>query len=202
MALTPEEVHQFRAILSLGWSLSRVRDHFNRKVSISYLSKIKSGKNYHCQSSHKKKPGPKPSLSKDQIRELLKSMDNSNPPTLRDMASKYNVSHTLISRIVKRSGRRKVTKPKVHALTKASILKRYSRSWQLYRLLRKNRWTKVVQAMKPGYIYQIIVETGRFNISSLDKKEMKLILKGKFLIQKESWYGLLFLPKDFLGPFL
>ena len=143
-----EQVGQFRALLDLGWSLNRVREHFlksNVVVSREYLSRIRSGKKCHSNGQVKKsKPGPEPKLNSKQIRGILTAIDNSDPPSQRDLALKYEVSQSTIKRVIKKSNRKLVKKPKVHAISRDTIEKRYRRSWQLYMRLRKDRWRKVV----------------------------------------------------------
>ena len=144
---TPEQISRFKEILDLGWSLRRTKENFLKSglnVSVTYLSDIRSGKNRVDRTTAKKKPGPKPKLSAIQVRNILKRVDSSNPPSQRDLASMYNVSQTTINKTIKKHNRRVVKKPKVHGISNDTIEKRYKRSWNLYRLLRKNRWKKVV----------------------------------------------------------
>ena len=144
---TPEQIGRFKEILDLGWSLRRTRQHFldaGLGVSVTYLSQIRSGKDRVNRITSKKRPGPQPKLSASQVLSILKRVDNSNPPSERDLASMYNVSQTTINKTIKKYGRRVVKKPQVHAMSDDTIEKRYKRSWNLYRLLRKNRWMKVV----------------------------------------------------------
>ena len=83
---TSEQVGQFKAILDLGWSLSRVQDHFKKSippviVSQAYLSRIRSGKLSRPKSNNK--TGRKPKLNSGQVRRLLKQVDDVDPPTLK-----------------------------------------------------------------------------------------------------------------------
>jgi len=144
---TREKVGQFQALLDLGWSLSRVKQHFMKSnppvnVSESYLSRIRSGKSSQNQSKSKKevKRGVKPKLNRDRIRRLLKRVDNVNPPTQRELSNDYNVSQTTIHRVIKKSGRKLVIKPTCHTLPESTIEKRAKRSWPLYMRFRKDRW--------------------------------------------------------------
>ena len=144
---TTEQVGGFKSILDLGWSLRHVQRYFKERnvdVSLGYLSVLRSGKDYHLKSSNSKPRGRKPKLSPNQIRAILKRVDNVDPPTQASLAAQYNVSPSTICRLIKKSNRRKVKKPRVHAMSPDTMEKRYRRSWQLYRLLRKNRWRRVI----------------------------------------------------------
>ena len=144
---TPEQIDRFKEILNLGWSLRRTRQHFldaGLGVSVTYLSQIRSGKDRVNRITSKKSPGPQPKLSASQVSSILKRVDNSNPPSQRDLSSMYNVSQTTINKTIKLYGRKVVKKPQVHAMSNDTIEIRYKRSWNLYRLLKKNRWMKVV----------------------------------------------------------
>ena len=50
----------------------------------------------------------------------------------------------LVIKFIKKMNKKRVKKPKVHALTEAAIEKRYSRSWSLYNLLKKDNWKKYI----------------------------------------------------------
>ena len=61
------------------------------------------------------------------------------------MAKKFGVSHSTINyQINNVIDKKKVKKPKGQVLSGASIEKRWKRSWQMYRRLRGQRWTKVI----------------------------------------------------------
>ena len=144
---TLEQIGQFRGILDLGWSLSRVRQHFLKSgvdISKAQLGRIKSGKPNHPPSLNPQTRGTEPNLNPSQVRSVLKQVDHVDPPTQRVLASKYNVSQSTIKRIVKKSNRRLIKKPKVHGLSADTIEKRERRSWPLYMRLKKNGWKKVV----------------------------------------------------------
>jgi len=171
---TSEQVGQFKAVLDLGWSLSRVQDHFKKSiplviVSQAYLSRIRSGKLSRPKSNNK--TGRKPKLNSGQVRRLLKQVDNVDPPTLKEMASKYNVSPSTVHRIIKKNSRRLVKKPKVHAMSPDTIDKRAKRSWPLYMRLKKDRWRRVITSDE-AWIY-LSRQQGKRTIQYLKQEQRR-----------------------------
>ncbi len=71
-------------------------------------------------------------------------VEKADPPTQREMAKVLDVSQRTIGRNIKKLNMKLVKKPKYHALTPATILKRYKRSWPLYLRLRKDRWKRFI----------------------------------------------------------
>ena len=143
---SPEQIGRFEAILELRWSLNQVKGYFRKSnvhVSKSYFGWIRQGKHKEYRKTPVKKRRPKPKLSSVRIRAILKKVDNTDPATQRDLAVKYNVTQTTIFRVIRKSYRRLVKKPKVHAMSPDAIEKRHRRSWGLY-LLRKQIWRKVI----------------------------------------------------------
>jgi len=76
---------------------------------------------------------------------LKKMTENINPITQTSMANKLNTSQQVVSYQINHVlGKKLVQKPKGHILTAKMVGKRYRRSWPLYRLLRGQRWQKVI----------------------------------------------------------
>jgi hypothetical protein len=73
-------------------------------------------------------------------------VEKADPPTQREMAKVLDVSQRTIGRNIKKLNMKLVKKPKGHALTPATILKRYKRSWPLYLRLRKDRWKRFIRS--------------------------------------------------------
>lgn len=144
---SPEQIGEFRAILRLGWSLLDVQNHFQSQgvqVTQQYLSMIRRGKEKRSRNKENETRGRKPKMTPDRIRTLISMTNNTDPPTQRDMATRLTVSPKTVRNHIKKLKRRKVKKPKVHAMTEDTIKKRYARSWALYRMLRLEKWKKVV----------------------------------------------------------
>jgi hypothetical protein len=84
-------------------------------------------------------------LSKSQQSRLRKFFLKDNPPTIKFLAGKFDVSKPTIRYyrdvIFKL---KKLRKRRVHALDARSILQRRARSWWLYRLLIKKGWDKFI----------------------------------------------------------
>src|ERR1700733_9969917 len=101
---TTEQVGGFKTILDLGWSLRHVQRYFKERnvdVSLGYLSVLRSGKDYHLKSTNSTPRGRKPKLNPNQIRAILKRVDNVDPPTQASLAAQYNVSPSTICRLIK-----------------------------------------------------------------------------------------------------
>jgi len=141
-----EQLGEFKAILDLNYSLSQTQLHFRRQsiyVSIGYLSKIRSGKKDTIPSPNKKRPGRKSILTPRQVRGLLNRIDCEDPPTQKQLGLEYKVDKSTISRIIKKQPM-DLQKTKFHAMTASTIDKRHRRSWNLYRMLRKEKWKNVI----------------------------------------------------------
>lgn len=90
------QIGRFRSFLEDNRPISWIIEHFKNSgvvVSRSYLSKMKHGKIGNDSIGNKKNRGRKEKLSNYQLRSLKVLLSKEHPPTLRDMASKFNVSH-------------------------------------------------------------------------------------------------------------
>ena len=200
---TPEQVGRFKKILDLGWSLRRTRQHFldaRLDVLVTYLSQIWSGKDRVNRLTSKKRPGPQPKLSTCQVSSILKRVDNSNPPSERDLASMYNVSQTTINKTIKNYGRRVVKKSQVHAMSDDTIEKRYKRSWNLYRLLRKNRWMKVVSCDKTWFYLKDSREMTSIQYLRANQKRTQAEVLTRVTHSKEVMVWIAFCADGFFTP--
>src|SRR5262249_1046760 len=91
-----------------------------------------------------KKRGRKLSIPSAKFRWLKNQLSKEDPPTLRDLAKAANCHWTTIHYHRKKLYPKKIIKPKVHKMSASTIEKRRLRSWQLYMILRKERWRKVI----------------------------------------------------------
>ena len=146
---SPEVKGAIWEFLKLGWSFSQIIKHFkqiNVNISKGLISKIKNNQeNNSSIANHGNYRGRKPKLNKDQMKKLKKMVENPNPRPQRVMANLLNVSPRVINyQIHKVLNKKKVNKPKVHALTQKMKEKRYKRSWSFYNMLKKDKWKRFI----------------------------------------------------------
>lgn len=146
---SPEIRAQVLDFLKNRWPFSEIVKYFKSqniitsKATISRISNQKTN-NINKLNQHETR-GRKSILNSHQFEQLKKMVENPNPPTQKEMGNRFNVSRQVISyQIYKKMNKKRVKKPKVHALTEAAIEKRYRRSWSLYNLLKKNNWKKYI----------------------------------------------------------
>ena len=82
-----------------------------------------------------KKPGLKIKLNRIQQTRLKKFLSKDDPPTLRNLASKFNVSPSTIYRYLARFDYVKRSKRRTHYMTQKTIEKREMRAGYMYNLL-------------------------------------------------------------------
>jgi hypothetical protein len=89
--------------------------------------------------------GRKSTLSKQDLVRLKKCIENSNPPTLKFLATKFKVSTDVIRYSIKNKiGKKLVKKPKGQVLFLKMVEKRYQRSWKMYNLLKCQKWKNFI----------------------------------------------------------
>lgn len=163
LKFTKDEIVRIKTFLELGWSFSVIQkklEEEGKSISKGYLTKLKNGE------SHSRKPKcrrEKPTsrlraLSEHQLAALKKAINDPNPPTQRALANRFGCSQFTIRYAIKKLGKRRVTKPKGHFLSAATIEKRRRRSWPLYLRLRGNRWEKVITSDEAWFY---LTDTGR-----------------------------------------
>jgi hypothetical protein len=145
--VSPEVKQKIFELLQLKYSFSMIHKElkkYNINVSNYTISKIKNTKTFLQNSNNKmknnrKKLGPKFKLKLHQLKSLEKEVTDDNPKSHNQLACKFNVHRTTISRnINKILGLKRTKKKSVHHLTDASIKKRYERSRSLLQYLKSN----------------------------------------------------------------
>lgn len=140
-----EQIGEFKAFLSLKWSVSLIVKHFakdNIVVSQRYLYYLKDKMKNPCEyqqtvAKSSGKVGRPSSLTLKQLKRLDILTQKADPPTQEILSRKFGVSRSSISYNLKRVLNKKIVKkPKNHFMSNPTVEKRYKRSWSLYRRLR------------------------------------------------------------------
>lgn len=143
-----QQIGEINTLLDLNWSYSVIIKHMASKgitISKGHLSTIKKSKENATKRPKKKKfTGPKPILTTRQVNTISRIIKLTDPPTQKSMASDFSVSPSLIRKTVKKLGMKMVKKPKCHALSPASVEKRFKRSWPMYIRLNNDKWKNYV----------------------------------------------------------
>ena len=160
---TTEHLYRIKTFLELRWSFTVIQRKLKEEgISISrgYLSKLKTAEDRRAPSKRVKgkRRGKLRRLSTVQQATLRKLLNQTNPPSQRNLAKRFRCCQSTIRYAIKKFGKRLVKKPKGHVLTADTIEKRRRRSWPLYLRLRGDRW-KFVATCDEAWIY--LSDTGR-----------------------------------------
>ena len=131
--LTDEHVGLVRGFLAQNLSLvaimRRLRQDYDIHVSPTTLSRIKNGRYADEKKEKPEKRGRKRKLDSRQLRSLDAMLARENPPTQRELATRFHVSQSTLHSYIKVLGRAKYKKRRVHALSPQNIANRHKRSW-------------------------------------------------------------------------
>lgn len=173
--------HQVLGFLKIRWSYSRIVDHFKKqgiKICKATIGNIKNrSENSDRNVSRVSKRGRKCSLSKTQIQTLKEMVKKPNPPTQEAMAKRLKLKkHQIRYYINKKMNKKLALKPKVHAMSEATIEKRFRRSWLLYRKLRDQRWRKYITTDEAWFYIINENRKSRVQYKSRGQKKFELTL--------------------------
>lgn len=145
--LTEEQIGRISELLRLKWSQSTIAEYFRSQgvnVSRVTISRISTGVFRNRNKENPKPRGPKPKLDSRALRTLNSMASKPDPPTQKHMAMRLGCSDRTIRTNLKKIGKKKVIKGRVHALSPGAIQKRSERSYRLYKRLRGNRIQKII----------------------------------------------------------
>ena len=171
---------RIRELLDQQWSERKIISFLkkkNLKVSKGLIYNIKNRDENQLKNNENKRPKNNclKKLSTKDLKTLDRMTKKINPPTQKAMASVLGVSQQNISHHINKTlNKKKRKKGLVHCLSDKNIADRKSRSFNLYRMLNKSKWQKVITTDEAWF--RLVKTNGKRRIQYVKRDEKNPII--------------------------